>query len=488
MNQFYLNTDDPLLSSESLLPNLDDARFLSGRFMPSDALRPYFFALAKEIYSEIHVPNAGRKHELKLKALVNILVNLYKAHSTLQSLIYSRACNHYSFFHHRYGYNWYSYNIYIPIIDALLRAGIIRGVNGFYHHDNGHGFRARMWCSEILAEELLGIHNRTTDISNSASITNPLIRVKPNSCIILKNAEKKWINYSLTKDVIRWSRLLTTYNEMLNATEVLLPQPLQSTKVSIDSSDSRREVRQNKNIMMVTGKVSSKCAIYKNLDCRLYRVFNRGQFYLGGRYYDADHQTLNKEQRKTILINGTPVVEADFKALHATMLYNTINIEYDHDPYDLFNGDQYLRSAVKLLFTIAINAKGSREAIYVFNQKLTKQYDPCKCEKWKAISTALAEKNLTAAKLYAEIVRQHEPLKAFLSRDMGVKLQFKDSLIATDILAHFLKRSIPCLPVHDSFLIPVQYEQELIDVMQECYKRHMHFNCAVEVKKCSEDK
>ena len=47
-----------------------------------------------------------------------------------------------------------------------------------------------------------------------------------------------------------------------------------------------------------------------------------------------------------------------------------------------------------------------------------------------------------------------------------------DAKIALNIAFHFINQGIPCLPVHDSFLVQVRYESELRRVMLDTYKKH----------------
>jgi hypothetical protein len=58
---------------------------------------------------------------------------------------------------------------------------------------------------------------------------------------------------------------------------------------------------------------------------------------------------------------------------------------------------------------------------------------------------------------------------------MGTRLQFWDSQIAESILNHFTKREVPCLGVHDSFLVPEMYKDELFDQMNtnKSYKKKL---------------
>lgn len=54
-----------------------------------------------------------------------------------------------------------------------------------------------------------------------------------------------------------------------------------------------------------------------------------------------------------------------------------------------------------------------------------------------------------------------------------------DSQIADNVLHYFTKKDIPCLCVHDSFIVPVKYKDELENVMKEEYRKEMGFDCVV---------
>lgn len=70
---------------------------------------------------------------------------------------------------------------------------------------------------------------------------------------------------------------------------------------------------------------------------------------------------------------------------------------------------------------------------------------------------------------------KHIRINKFLNSDIGLTLQYKDSKIAEDILKHFTKKGIPCLPIHDSFIVPNKYKDELIETMHEVYIKHFGF-------------
>ncbi|WP_157237844.1 hypothetical protein [Desulfobacter curvatus] len=58
-----------------------------------------------------------------------------------------------------------------------------------------------------------------------------------------------------------------------------------------------------------------------------HRVFNNSSFNNGGRFYGASHLDIPSHMRGFIRINGEPVVELDYDALHVVMLYHLRGID-----------------------------------------------------------------------------------------------------------------------------------------------------------------
>ncbi len=48
-------------------------------------------------------------------------------------------------------------------------------------------------------------------------------------------------------------------------------------------------------------------------------------------------------------------------------------------------------------------------------------------------------------------------------------------VLALDVLSHFAKRGIPCLGVHDSFIVPAVHKSELWQVMTDCHRERIGF-------------
>jgi len=82
----------------------------------------------------------------------------------------------------------------------------------------------------------------------------------------------------------------------------------------------------------ITNRIGSKILYCKRLQCKLYRVFNNGNFNYGGRFYGAEYQQLSGKERRSMLINGSKVVEADYSAFHIRMIYHLVGIDKKENP------------------------------------------------------------------------------------------------------------------------------------------------------------
>ena len=64
----------------------------------------------------------------------------------------------------------------------------------------------------------------------------------------------------------------------------------------------------------------------------------------------------------------------------------------------------------------------------------------------------------------------HKPISQFFRVGYGLKLQFMDAQMAEHVMLLFGQNSVPCLPVHDSFIMHHGYEDELEQVMREAFR------------------
>lgn len=202
---------------------------------------------------------------------------------------------------------------------------------------------------------------------------------------------------------------------------------------------------------------------------RVRRIFNRASFTHGGRLYGGFWQKIGSKLRSAIRIEDEPTVEVDYSAHHIRVAYTNEGLIGPEDPYDLdvvlsdYNGDAALqRSDVKSLTLMALNAKTQGKAIGAFQAKVRKQIEAGE-------RTGEVPKPEFAEALLSLFFQCNPAIEPYMNSDQGIEFMYTDSRISDKIIDHFVKQEIPILSVHDSYLVPAQYENELIEIMNESF-------------------
>ncbi len=243
--------------------------------------------------------------------------------------------------------------------------------------------------------------------------------------------------------------------------------PIDNTTIFYDlqaSGDSEHLTTKKAMLLYGLQKIS-----YSSKYNKLHRVFNNNSFDEGGRFYGSYHLEMPSDLRRYIRINGNPTVELDYSALHIRMLYHLESKNYTADPYSLLCQDQSERIVHKLANLVAINAGSEKTAVGGIRKKFREE----------GVSYDLTDKALM--KLICNFKEAHKPIAHYLCSGIGRQLQNKDSHIAAAILNRLTRDGIPCLPVHDSFIVEAEYEDTLHQVMIEEYEKIMGFQPVVAI-------
>ncbi len=184
----------------------------------------------------------------------------------------------------------------------------------------------------------------------------------------------------------------------------------------------------------------------------LTRIFSKGSFDLGGRFY-APIQNYTRETRKYFYLNGEPTIEIDYSSIHPHMLYHRKGLEFDgDDPYAIEGFD---RDAVKVAFNVMLNKEAVR-ANKSAAKTISKNLD-CDIDTAEALETA--------------IQTLHSPIAHHFNTGVGLTLQRRDSDIALLVINTFVNElNRPIICVHDSFIVSVRDTESLILAMNDSYK------------------
>ena len=205
---------------------------------------------------------------------------------------------------------------------------------------------------------------------------------------------------------------------------------------------------------------------------KLTRIFI-GDLTLGGRFYGSTIQRLPQAVRKTLTVNGEPVVELDFQALHYRLLMvlrgrpdplRGAVRDQTLDPFKRVAWPRLKRSLIKLAFNIMINARDRDSARDALATK---------------IRTTSGCKHASARRMAERAMKRLETrlpeCKAYWCSDLGIRLQRIDSDICADVLDIMTSLGIPTFPVHDSFIVSaskhVELEKAMRDALLRCFER-----------------
>ncbi|MBF0527731.1 MAG: hypothetical protein HQK55_00390 [Deltaproteobacteria bacterium] len=203
----------------------------------------------------------------------------------------------------------------------------------------------------------------------------------------------------------------------------------------------------------------------------LHRVFNKGSFKLGGRFFGGYHLELPKELRAHIKINGLSTIEADYSALHIRMLYHLEDMDYHADPYIDVCESPEERKIYKLVLLIAINADNETTAVQAIRSKLREE----------RVFEGLTDHDILNR--LARFKSVHQRIGKYMNTGIGLYLQNLDSRITEIILKNSTEKGIPCLPVHDSYIVPRCEKDFLLGLMVKAYQQVMNgFEPQIDIK------
>src|SRR5438874_715854 len=148
-------------------------------------------------------------------------------------------------------------------------------------------------------------------------------------------------------------------------------------------------------------------------------------------------------------LEGDPVCEPDYSAIHPSLIYAERRLRLVGDPYEL-NG--FERAQGKLAFNVAINSKSGRDTIgaLVHRHHMTSEQ---------------------AAKILRELKLKHRHIADVFCSDAGVRFMKRDSELILAATRRCLDAGIPALPVHDSLIVPAKCEQIAAGIMAEEFAR-----------------
>jgi hypothetical protein len=342
---------------------------------------------------------------------------------------YSRSKPHYER-PRRYGVPLYGYRGVVGAVDELDSLGLIE------HDRRPPGIRG--WQSAVCPRpELLDVFR------TALAETRPTLQ-RLREPILLRNDDGELIDYRDTRETNRMRRELDAQNEALAGADL-------------------------GNVLMFPS--------------RLRRIFNE-DFKHGGRFYaeGGAWQTLSKNERLRITLDGEPVVEIDYDTFHPVLAYAQCGLPPPVGTYDV---PGIPRALVKIAFNILLNSSGRSGARYTLARKpqmaehllgLQPGREEPPTGFWDRIAridpSYLQRAGAMADNLIRAILEKHAPIAGLFFTGVGRSLQKLDSDIAEEVMRTMRRHRVVVLPVHDSFLAPASKGDLLEEAMIDAAARN----------------
>lgn len=340
----------------------------------------------------------------------------------------------------------------IDLVSLMREKGYIEIKKGY--HSNEDGRMTRIWATQKLLD-FFG--------------TSPELDFDPVDLVNLRDENNNPVDYKDTRETNRIRNVLRSANIVNRAATVQLQTGRSVERLHTDLY----------------------CVFTRSWD-EHGRLYNRG---LGPHIDRRGYHGLRKNERANIWINHERTVELDFSGMQPRMLYASVGIQYNDDPYTaiikslaehkhaspaLRENAEELRDFLKKLMFALINAKSLSAAVSSGNKKLHEDRVLREMLKTMYLKSGRLKRPLKVAWLIKLFKNEHSPIVEHFHKSIGLELMLQDAKIALDVIEHFTKQGKPILAIHDSFIVQERYKDELRTAMQKAYAKNTGgFSCPI---------
>jgi hypothetical protein len=355
------------------------------------------------------------------------------------------------------------------VIPFLKEQVYIEDVKGHQFADSS--FASRMRATKKLMKLVVDYYKVKYPMIKRDPDKNILVlKSKKYSKTVIRNGKEKaiWvadeIDYPETDDTLKLKENIKFINKVLDYNVILL----EITNEDLDYLNKRLNDHKDPN--------KRRGGSVDFTQTQLRRVFNNGKWDQGGRYYGGWWQRIiNKEDkgedyRKSITINDQIIYEADYKGLHINMLYAMEKLAMpEGDVYylDGYSNDSTFRKFVKRMLLIMVNTDDREKVRQALQEEVNRGSKENRLVLPKEIGYTTQDAIYPVIDAFE---KKHTKIAHKFCTGAGIDLQYEESQLAEQVMLHFAKQGIPCLPIHDSFIVPFKYRDELVDAMKKVFE------------------
>lgn len=171
-----------------------------------------------------------------------------------------------------------------------------------------------------------------------------------------------------------------------------------------------------------------------------------------GRLFGGSWQTLKKDSRHLLTIEGEDIVDLDYKSMFAMLAYHRAGASWPlSDPYSGIDG--LTREQVKLSLLSLLSRSQAMKRIP------------------EAFEAELYARGWNGPKLQAAISERHPEIASLFCKGIGLELMKLESDILVSCLLELCQKSIVALPLHDGIHVAQSHREAAMSAMKDASMR-----------------
>lgn len=432
---------------------------------------PFVDELASHMFPTADAPCSGVNVELvhseRISLAKHVLSSLYQAYTS------PHAANTVSYPKKNFAYKLkseskvpYSYKRAIEVFDRLCELSWVSVTEAvtqkLYTRIEASGALSEkfedigfVWFEQMPMPKFKSLYLRDVKRDKDGKVIRTIPKRNKNSKVKRKRPKPKTIKFDVAIDNNK-EEVIRMQNNLHKINSYLVKQC-----ITLDLDDEQ--------LKETLAQIDRKGDGDKLVDLRriqLTRIFSRGSMNKGGRFYRGWWQEIPSRHRPHIRINGKKTVEIDFTAMHLRILYAKAGLDFsiEKDPYNLgldnWEGKKDpRRKVIKKAINALLNDEDNVFSLGKDDKKVL---------------------GLTEEEFEKQLQTIHPKLKFSQYKGIGLELQKLDSDIAEALLLWMVDHDIPCLPVHDSFIVTAGCAYELEDALKRIFKEFVNVPTDVE--------
>lgn len=294
-------------------------------------------------------------------------------------------------------YDRKGFNQLRPIVDAMTEAGLV--IVGIPFRDRRTGIEAYGW----LLESLLDVPLRPADLGVTEGEETLWLSARTGRDGKGNKLPKAHINYVDTEETLKLREEVGEINAFLNTQTITL------------DGDPQGTIRLTRRFLLRS-------------------ISDPHEFTLHGRIYGGFWQSLRKNKRGGLRINGESIADLDFVSMFPQLAYARVGALPPEGDLYAIPGLEAHRAGVKAGFSALLSVSSEM-------RKLPGEVKAALPEVW------------TASRFKQAIAEKHPALAPLFGRDTGSDLMFTESRILMAVLRKLMAQGIAALPMHDGIMV-----------------------------------